>query len=128
MGRGGPRKAADSRWALTPAGSRGTQPVAGKVFAVLGFAYAAKQLTTLGGALNEHRDSWDDEPGGARLRDLTRDGYLAPIVDAILRPVEAERDAFREVAIKKELELRALREVEAEADRRVQGRAHLRAV
>lgn len=71
----------------------------------------------------------DDDTTGSRVSDLTRDGYLAPIVDAILRPVEAERDAYREIAIEKELALRdaALRDVEAEATRRSR-RPHLKSV
>lgn len=74
-------------------------------------------------------DRWDDDH--ARLSDLTRDGALAPIADAIVRPVEVQRDAYREVAVQKTTELRALKaaldDVEAEADRRLR-RPHLRAV
>lgn len=71
----------------------------------------------------------DDDTTGARVSDLTRDGYLAPILDAVLRPVEAERDAYREIAIEKELALRdaARRDVDAEATRRSR-RPHLKSV
>lgn len=76
------------------------------------------------------KETWDDEDG-ARLSDLTRDGALAPIADAIVRPVERERDSYREVAVQKTVELQALRaaldDVEAEADRRIR-RPHLRSV
>ncbi|MBS2940185.1 hypothetical protein KDN32_20810 [Nocardioides sp. J2M5] len=72
-----------------------------------------------------------DESGGARLRDLTRDGDLGPFVDSLVRPIEAQRDAYREIAIEKEMALRdaARRDVEAEATRRQKRNgAHLRAV
>ena len=75
-------------------------------------------------------DTWDDGDS-ARLSDLTRDGALAPIADAIVRPVELERDSYREVAVQKTVELQAFKaalgDVEAEADRRIR-RPHLRSV
>jgi len=66
---------------------------------------------------------------GAKVADLTRSGDLAPLVDALLAPVEAERDAYREIAIEKERALRevARLDVESEATRR-ESRAHLRSI
>lgn len=77
-------------------------------------------------------NDWDaDDDTGACLADLTQDGALASIADAIARPLEIERDAYREVAIDKTTELKAYKEavadVEAEAERRLR-RPHLRAV
>ncbi len=77
-------------------------------------------------------DIWDDdsEDSGASLRDLAKDGALAPIADAIIRPVEAERDAYREIAVEKEIALRemARRDVDDEATRRTRRGSHLKAV
>lgn len=73
----------------------------------------------------------DDSNDGPRLSDLTRDGAVGEFIDRETAGLRLERDAYREAAVDRELQLRARQaaeeDVAAEADRRSSVR-HLRAI
>lgn len=79
--------------------------------------------------MSNHFD--DDLNDGPRLADLTRDGAVSEIIDRETAGLRRERDAYRDAAVDRELQLRARQAAEddiaAEADRQSSAR-HLRAI